>query len=133
MVIDSSAILAILLQEPDAEVYARAIESAAARRVSAVTVLETGIVSLSRRGVEAVRLLGEFVRTADLDVVPFDLEQCTLATQAFARFGRGRHPAGLNFGDCAVYALAATRSEPLLFKGSDFAATDIEAVPLPSG
>lgn len=99
----------------------------ASERLISVSVLEAGIVSLSRRGESGVERLESFIATAELDVVAFDAEQCRAAREAFARYGKGRHPAGLNFGDCASYALAATRALPLLFKGADFAQTDIAA------
>jgi len=125
MVIDTSAVLAILQLELEADELAHAIEEASERLISAVSVLEAGIISLSRRGRGGVQRLESFINTAELEVVAFDGEQCLVAREAFARYGKGRHRAGLNFGDCASYALAATRALPLLFKGNDFAHTDI--------
>lgn len=127
MVIDTSAIMAILQGEPEARRLAEAIEAADVRLISAVSVLEAGILSESRKGKEGARELDAFIAAAVLEVVSFDDEQAAVAREAFARYGKGRHAASLNFGDCAVYALAATRAMPLLFKGADFAATDLEA------
>ena len=127
MVVDTSAVLAILLQEADASVFAEAIETAELRLISAVSVLEAGILLRSRKGDVGEQELDTFLAASGLQVVPFDEEQALVARSGFSRFGRGRPPAGLNFGDCAVYALAATRGEPVLFKGGDFSATDLEA------
>lgn len=127
MVIDSSALIAILEREPEELAFLEAIGRDPVRLVSAVTKLESGMVAL-RRGTAGAgdldRLLAEFAAT----IVPFDEHQADIARDAFARFGRGRHRAGLNFGDCASYALAICEAEPLLFKGTDFAATDVERV-----
>lgn len=132
MVIDTSAIMAILQREQDARGYANAIEAADRRLISTVSVLEAGILAKSRKGDQGAQELDGFLVSADLEIVPFDMEQVAVARDAFDRFGKGRHAAGLNFGDCAVYALAATRAEPLLFKGNDFAATDLDpASPIP--
>lgn len=126
MVIDTSVIMAILQQEDDAQSLAALIEQGETRLISAVSVLEAGILSQSRKGDEGSQALDAFLAAAALEVVPFDLEQSDLARAAFDRFGKGRYKANLNFGDCAVYALAASRAEPLLFKGEDFSATDLE-------
>jgi ribonuclease VapC len=125
MVVDTSAVLAILQRESKAEVLARAMEQAAERSISAVSVLEAGIVTLSRRGEAGVQKLDSFIVVAELEIVPFDAEQSLVARDAFKRYGKGRHAAGLNFGDCAAYALAATRALPLLYKGDDFSKTDV--------
>ena len=125
MVVDTSAIMAILHQEPDAQLFAHRIAEAPIRLISAVSVLEAGIVATSRRGSEGADALDALLLAAALEVVPFDGEQAAVARLAFVRFGKRRHPANLNFGDCVVYALAATRALPLLFKGTDFAATDL--------
>ncbi len=127
MVVDTSAILAILQQEPEAQTFSELIQDALSRHVSAVSVLEAGIILLRRYGAEGARDLDIFLSAAELEIGPFDQEQSEIARDAFDRYGKGRHPARLNFGDCAVYALAATRAEPLLFKGDDFSATDLEA------
>lgn len=127
MVVDTSAVMGILQEEPEARRLAEAIEVADIRLISAVSMLEAGILVESRKGQAGARELDAFIAAAALEVVPFDIEQAAVARDAFARYGKGRHAARLNFGDCAVYALAATRAVPLLFKGADFAATDLEA------
>ena len=126
MVVDTTAIMAILQSEPEARKFAEAIETAAVRLISAVSLLEAGILVESRKGEDGSRELDAFVAAAAFEVVAFDNEQAAVARSAFAQYGKGRHPAGLNFGDCAVYALATTRALPLLFKGEDFTATDLE-------
>jgi len=130
MVIDSSALIAILLGEPDREVLKRAIDAASVRLVSAVTKLEAGIVMVGRFNEAGRQELDALLRQTEAVVVPFDDRQAEIARDAFARYGRGRHSAALNFGDCASYALAVAEAEPLLFKGTDFGATDVEVVPL---
>ncbi len=96
--------------------------------ISAVSVLEAGIIVQDRRGDEGVLRLEAFLREAEIETIPFDAEQSRVAIEGFRRFGKGNHPAGLNFGDCAAYALARVSGEPLLFKGKDFARTDVAAV-----
>ena len=128
MVIDTSALLAILMNEPEAEGFAVAIESDPVRLVSAGTLLETGLVAEGRWGDAGGRELDLLVAKAAMDVVPVDAEQVEVARRAFRRFGKGRHPAGLNFGDCFAYALSRASGQPLLFKGGDFAQTDIDRV-----
>jgi ribonuclease VapC len=127
MVVDTSALLAILLNEPDAAVYRSAIESAELRLVSAATVLEMGLVIETRLGEAAGRELDLLLHKAEFEIVSVDAEQAELGRGAFRRFGKGRHPAGLNFGDCFSYALAIASGEPLLFKGDDFRKTDVPA------
>lgn len=126
MVIDSSAMIAILRNEPEAAAFTQLILDAPDAHISAMTMLETSIVVIHRQGAANVQSLDDVVSELGIEIVPFDAEQAVIARSAFERFGRGRHPARLNFGDCAAYALAASRAEPLLFKGSDFAQTDIE-------
>jgi ribonuclease VapC len=125
MVVDSSAILAILQREPDAAIYVDAIAAASERYISAVAVLETNIVVIRRRGPEGASDVEDFIADSAMKIVPFDAAQAALASTAFATFGRSRHPASLNFGDCAAYALAKSLNQPLLFKGNDFALTDV--------
>jgi ribonuclease VapC len=125
MVLDSSAVLAILLVEPDAAIFAQAIEEASTRLISAGTVLELGIVAEARRDRQGRVELDNFVLRTRLDIVPFDGEQAEIAREAYRRFGRGNHAANLNFGDCFAYALAKVSGETLLCKGDDFARTDI--------
>ncbi|MCW2240412.1 type II toxin-antitoxin system VapC family toxin [Azospirillum canadense] len=123
MVVDTSAIMAILLGEPDAARYARAIGAADVRLISAATVLECSIVAIARFGNDAT--LAAWMADHAFEVVAVDATQVGLARDAFLRFGKGRHPAGLNYGDCFSYALAKTTNEPLLFKGNDFPLTDL--------
>ena len=124
MIIDTSAILAILFGEPDAACNEEAIAMAWPRRMSVAALFEAAMVVESRGGTAAGHAL--FLETASIELVPVTTEHADAARRAWRRFGKGNHPAGLNFGDCLVYALAATSREPLLFKGEDFALTDIE-------
>lgn len=128
MVIDSSALLAILLDEPERRAFNEAIEQAAVRRLSVANLLETSIVIETRFGAEGLRDLDHFLAIAGIERVAVDLHQVELARRAFSQYGKGRHPAGLNFGDCFAYALAKNLAEPILFKGRDFSQTDLEAV-----
>lgn len=127
MVIDASALLAILLGEPGHESLNERIVNASRRLISAATVVEAGIVLLSRQSAANERFLDVFLQSAGIETIPVDGAQAQVARGAFRRFGKGRHPAGLNFGDCFAYALAAATGEPLLYKGDDFAKTDIAA------
>jgi len=126
MVIDTSAILAIFLAEPERAQLLELITQAETRLISAVNVFETGIVLEARRGEAAGREFDLFLSRAKLDVVPVDAEQVETARVAWRKYGKGRHPAALNFGDCFAYALAKILGEPLLAKGADFVRTDIE-------
>ncbi len=128
MVIDSSALLAVLLGEPQRAVFLDAIAGAATRYISTANVLETGIVIEARRGESAGSEFDLFLKQAGIEPVPVDIEQIEIARMAWRKFGKGRHPAGLNFGDCFAYALAKWLGEPLLAAGADFSQTDIEAV-----
>ena len=125
MIIDTSALLAILYLEDDAEYYAEAIVSATVCRMSAANFLEAAINIDARGDAEASRQLDTFIRQANIEIAPITLEQAQIARQAYRDFGKGRHKAGLNFGDCFSYALARSTGEPLLFKGNDFVYTDI--------
>jgi ribonuclease VapC len=127
MVIDTSALLAILQDEPERRSFNEAIEAAERRSLSTATFVETSIVIESRYGAEGLRDLDALLTTAVIEIVAVDVEQASIARTAFSRFGKGRHPAGLNYGDCFTYALAKTRGEPLLFKGHDFSQTDLMA------
>jgi ribonuclease VapC len=128
MVIDTSAIFAAVVGEADSGLYRNAIVSAPLRIISAVTLLETQIVLFSRSGASSIAILHELIRLAGIAIVPFDAPTAEAAFDAFRRYGKGRgHRAQLNIVDCAAYALARTRNLPLLYKGGDFAATDIEA------
>ena len=128
MVIDTSAIIALLGMEADAARIAVALESDPSRIISAATLIETGIVIESRHGVPGGRELDLLVARAGLTVESVTAEQAEVAREAWRRYGKGRHSAGLNFGDCFSYALARVKGEPLLFKGDDFTHTDITAV-----
>jgi ribonuclease VapC len=125
MVIDTSALAAIFFGGPERQRFLEAILADGQRLVSAATMLETGIVLEGRHGEAAGREFDLFAVRAGLEVVPFDAEQAELARSAWRKFGKGRHAAGLNFGDCFSYALAKSTGEPLLAKGTDFAVTDI--------
>jgi ribonuclease VapC len=125
MVIDTSALLAVFLGESERQRFLDAITQAETRCISAANALETGIVLEARRGEAAGREFDLFLHQAKVDVVSVDAEQVEIARLAWRRYGKGRHPAALNFGDCFAYALAKTLGEPLLAKGSDFARTDI--------
>jgi ribonuclease VapC len=131
MVIDTSALLAILQDEPERRAYNEAIEAAERRSMSAATFVVTSFVIEARHGAEGLRDLDALVAAAEIERVPVDAEQAQIARVAFSRFGRGRHPAGLNYGDCFAYALAKALAEPLLYKGGDFAQTDVAGVALP--
>ena len=129
MVIDTSAIIAILSNEPDATQLAGAIAAADSRFMSAASLLESAIVIESRYGPSGGQKLDELIATAEIQIEPVTVDQVSIARTAFRTYGKGRHPAGLNFGDCFAYALAKSKEAPLLFKGDDFSRTDIKAVP----
>ena len=126
MVIDTSALLAILLNEPERRRFNEAIEAADSSVISVASFVEISIVIETRLGAEGLRDLDLFLGVAGIELVEIDIEQGHATRRAFSEFGKGRHPAGLNFGDCFSYALAKARGERLLFKGKDFAKTDIE-------
>ncbi|MSO93190.1 MAG: type II toxin-antitoxin system VapC family toxin [Rhodospirillales bacterium] len=126
MVIDTSAIFALLLGEADAPRVARAIEAHSPRLLSAANLLEASIVIESRKGEAGGRDLDLLLYRAAIEVVPVDHDQAEIARGAWRRFGKGRHPAGLNYGDCFAYALATSRRMALLFSGADFTKTDIQ-------
>jgi len=128
MVIDTSALIAIFLGEPERWFFVETILQAEARRLSAANLLETGIVLEARRGEAAGREFDLFVVSAELEIVPVDRDQVETARSAWRRYGKGRDRAGLNFGDCFAYALAKFYAEPILAKGEDFITTDIEVV-----
>lgn len=128
MVIDTSAFVAIMLEEPEADTFLEAIDADATRLMSAAGVVEAGIVLGTRAGSDARSDLLALIGAIGIEVIPVDLEQANLALEAYRRFGRGNHPAGLNFGDCFAYALAEAHGEPLLFKGDDFSKTPVAAV-----
>ncbi len=127
MIVDTSAIIAILFNEDDAEIYAKAITRADSCRISAATFVETAIVVEAQTKGNGGRQLDAFIRRAGIAIEPVTEEQAHIARQAFLDFGRGRHHAALNYGDCFSYALSKATREPLLFKGKDFAKTDLTA------
>jgi ribonuclease VapC len=128
VIADTSAIIAILKEEDDAALYAQAITTAEARRLSAASYLECGIVLDSQRDPIISRALDEFILEAEFEVQPVTERQARLARLAYADFGKGSgHPAGLNFGDCLSYALAVDLREPLLWKGDDFGHTGVQS------
>ena len=120
MVIDTSAIIAVLLNEPNAIGIAQAIESGSPRLLSAANLLEASMVIESRKGEAGGRELDLLLYRAGIEIVAVDQDQVEIARLAWRRFGKGRHPAGLNYGDCFAYALAKTRRLPLLYQGDDF-------------
>lgn len=129
MIIDTSAIIAILRDEPEALSCAKAIASTSSRRVSAVNYVEAAIVIDASRNPVASRRFDDLFREAELAVEPVTEDQARIAREAYRDFGKGRgHTAGLNFGDCFAYALAKATGEPILFKGDDFSRTDITPV-----
>jgi ribonuclease VapC len=128
MVIDTSALIAIFRLEPEADVLLKAIVAAPRRAISALSVLEASMVMTGRGATPApFEPLDEFLLEAGIEIVPFDAQQARLAREAFLRFGKGRHKAGLNLGDCASYAAAKATAAPLLYKGEDFRHTDLAA------
>jgi ribonuclease VapC len=127
MVIDSSALIAIMTGDPERRRFIDAITAAQTRLVAAPTLLEASMVVLSRSGDARLRDLRDVCAQGAVETVALGPEHLDLAIDAFRRFGKGRHPAGLNFGDCFAYALAKAAGEPLLFKGDDFARTDVAA------
>ena len=126
MILDASAVVAILFREGDAWRYEEAIAAAPYCRMSPVNFVEAAMVLESRDGPARGESLDAFMETAQVELAPTTPDHARAARQAWRRFGKGNHPAGLNFGDCFAYALAETSGEPLLFKGEDFALTDVE-------
>jgi ribonuclease VapC len=129
MVVDTSALIAIFLNEPDAEILFATLTASFPRIISAVSVLEASIVMENKKGQAGVALLDELLTSAQFEVIPFDDSQLRIAREAYRSYGKGRHPAGLNFGDCCSYALARARNDTLLFKGDDFRKSDIAPTP----
>jgi len=130
MIVDTSAIIAVLRNEPDAPVIGEALQRSHVCRVSAVTYVEAGVVTDSNRNPVLSRRLDDLIRDVRIRIETVTPQQAQIARQAYRDFGKGRHKAGLNFGDCFAYALAKELDEPLLFKGTDFTHTDIEAADL---
>ena len=128
MVIDTSALVSMLFDESDAEQFELAIEADPRRLISAASILETSIVVESRFGEAGGREFDLLLYKAQIEIVAVTPEQTDIARHAYRTYGKGRHPAGLNFGDCFVYALSKMSGEPLLFKGNDFSQTDVARV-----
>ena len=129
MIVDTSALIAILDQEPEAERIARTLASTSERILSAANLIEVGIVMQARRGDDGARDVDLLLAKLQVEIVPFTARQADIARNAFRRYGRGRHGAKLNFGDCFAYALAKDESASLLFKGNDFGQTDVIVTP----
>ena len=127
MIVDTSALLAVLLQEEDAAAFADEIAGASNCRMSAANFLEAAIIIDAKGDAVASRQFDAFVRAAGIAIEPITEEQAHIAREAYNNFGKGNHPAGLNFGDVFAYALALATQEPLLFKGDDFSRTDLES------
>lgn len=127
IIVDTSALMSLLFQEPDAESLAVALTVATELRMAAPTWVESAIVVTTRRGDAGYQRFQQILEGLGMKVVPCDRTLSEIAFQAWCQYGKGRHPAGLNYGDCFSHALAKQRSEPLLFKGSDFSKTDIQS------
>jgi len=125
VIVDSSAVIAVLLEEPEAAWFRVLLTSEADVRMSAVTDFETRLIAVHRRGPLLVERYEELLTSSGITIAPFDATQAALAFSAYRRYGKGNHPAKLNFADCAAYALAKGLDKPLLFKGDDFARTDV--------
>ena len=128
MVLDTSALIAVLLDEPESAALAESIEADPRRLISAGTLLETAMVIEARHGESGGRDLDLLTHKIQAEIVSFTYEQTEVARAAFRKFGKGRHRARLNLGDCFAYALSRVSGEKLLFKGDDFVHTDVEAV-----
>jgi ribonuclease VapC len=128
LIIDTSAIIAVLMNEPERDRIGFTIGLSRTRRMSAATLLEAAMVIEGRSGNAGATHLDDLVAELRIEIIPFTPSQAAIARDAFRRFGKGRHAARLNFGDCIAYAAAKERGEPLLFKGADFAQTDVEVV-----
>lgn len=127
IVVDSSALLCLLLGEPESERIAVSLENSPKALIAAPTLLEASIVAEARLGPRGVLNLQAVMRAAGIEVAGFTADEAQMAAEAWRRFGRGRHPASLNYGDCMSYAMAITHHAPLLFVGDDFTITDITA------
>jgi ribonuclease VapC len=130
MIVDTSAIIAVLRNEPDAVEFGKAMQRSPNCRISAVTYVEAGVVTDNNKNPVLSRRLDDLLRDVQIGIEPVTPKQAEIARQAYRDFGKGRHRAGLNFGDCFAYALAKDVDEPLLFKGDDFRHTDVEVAEL---
>ena len=133
MIVDTSALIAILYKEPEHLQFIQLLHDAESWRISVANLLELAMVVESQVGSDAARQIDALFRRVGIVIEPVTVEHGMLARQAFLDYGKGRHKAGLNFGDCFSYALAKATGEPLLFKGNDFSQTDIEPAARPSG
>ena len=127
MIVDTSVLIAILLEEPGYEAFAMRLGEASVRRMAAPNLFEASMVMIGRKQERGAVLLDRLVDATRMEIIPFTAGHAAVAREAFMRYGKGRHAAGLNFGDCIAYATARLEEMPLLFKGDDFRATDIEA------
>ena len=125
MILDSSALIAVIMTEPGSEAILAKIRAAALAGIGAPTVVETAMVLWRRLDGDPMPLLTELLGEMDVEVIPFSEKHSRVALDAFMRFGKGRHPAALNFGDCLTYAVASIADQPVLYAGSDFAQTDL--------
>lgn len=125
MILDTSAVVAIVLREPGWEHLLEAIASEPVCGIGAPTLTEAGLVLTAKMGPQARAVLSRLLQEAGIDVIPFTAEHWSVAVEAYVRFGKGRHPAGLNFGDCLTYSVARLADQPLLFVGDDFPKTDL--------
>lgn len=131
MVVDTSALVAILQNEPERRLFNEAIEMAERRAMSVASFVEASMIVEARYGADGIRDLDLFIAKAGIELVAVDADQAHIARAAFRDYGKRRHPAGLNFGDCFAYALAKLLDVPLLFKGNDFALTDVATYSIP--
>ena len=125
MIVDTSALCAIAFREPEARAFMEILRSPDRKLMSAMNAFEAGMVIESRMGTEGANVLWDIMQSTDIDIVAFDATLAEVALDAWRQFGKGHHPAGLNFADCAAYALARVTNQPLLYKGEDFSLTDI--------
>lgn len=128
MVVDTSALIAVLLSEPETEAFVRVLADDPRKIISAFNALESGIVIEAKKGETGGRELDLLLHRARIEIISLNGDQVELALAAWRKFGKGNHPAGLNIGDCCAYALAKYTGEPLLFKGTDFSQTDVRPV-----
>jgi ribonuclease VapC len=128
MVVDTSALIAVLLSEPETEAFVRVLADDPRKIISAFNALESGIVIEAKKGETGGRELDLLLHRARIEIISLNGDQVELALAAWRKFGKGNHPAGLNIGDCCAYALSKYTGEPLLFKGTDFSQTDVRPV-----
>ena len=125
MIVDTSALCAIVFAEPEAQAFMDLLRSTDRKLMSAMNAFEAGMLIESRKGTDGTIVLEDIIQSTDIDIVAFDATLAEVALDAWRQFGKGHHPAGLNFVDCAAYALARVTNRPLLYKGDDFSLTDI--------